>query len=108
MIVRCAVSASSVRNLVVLQPPSTASTCPLIHPEAADDRKKIAFATSSTVPMRVDGVMSPSAHVRVEAGEMLGRFGFPRNRWNDDAQYLSHGDRKRLDILMLDEPTAGM
>jgi branched-chain amino acid transport system ATP-binding protein len=61
---------------------------------------------------------TPCAQVRAEAEEILGRFGFLRNRWNDDAQYLSHGDRKRLefcvafatrpDILMLDEPTAGM
>jgi branched-chain amino acid transport system ATP-binding protein len=61
---------------------------------------------------------TPSADVRAEAEEILGRFGFSRSRWSDDARYLSHGDRKRLefcialatrpDILMLDEPTAGM
>jgi branched-chain amino acid transport system ATP-binding protein len=61
---------------------------------------------------------TPSAAVRDEAEEILSRFGFPRSRWDDEAQYLSHGDRKRLElsvalatrpeILMLDEPTAGM
>jgi branched-chain amino acid transport system ATP-binding protein len=61
---------------------------------------------------------TPTADVRREAEEILGRFGFPRTRWNDDARDLSHGDRKRLEfcitlasrpsILMLDEPTAGM
>jgi branched-chain amino acid transport system ATP-binding protein len=61
---------------------------------------------------------TPSAEVRAEAEEILERFGFPRSRWGDEAQYLSHGDRKRLEfcvtlatrpeILMLDEPTAGM
>ena len=61
---------------------------------------------------------TPSAPVRQEAEEILGRLGFARNRWHDEAQYLSHGDRKRLEfcvalatrpgILMLDEPTAGM
>ncbi|MBZ6078473.1 ABC transporter ATP-binding protein [Microvirga puerhi] len=61
---------------------------------------------------------TPAADVRLEAEEILERFGFPRSRWSDDAQYLSHGDRKRLefcialatrpDILMLDEPMAGM
>jgi branched-chain amino acid transport system ATP-binding protein len=60
----------------------------------------------------------PSAPVRAEAEEILARFGFSRSQWNDDARYLSHGDRKRLEfcialatrpeILMLDEPTAGM
>lgn len=61
---------------------------------------------------------TPSAEVRAEAEEILERFGFPRSRWGDEARYLSHGDRKRLEfcvtlatrpeILMLDEPTAGM
>lgn len=61
---------------------------------------------------------TPTAVVRLEAEEILGRFGFPRSRWSDDARYLSHGDRKRLEfclalatrpsILMLDEPMAGM
>lgn len=61
---------------------------------------------------------TPSAPVRAEAEEILERLGFPRRRWRDEAQYLSHGDRKRLEfcvalatrpeILMLDEPTAGM
>ena len=60
----------------------------------------------------------PSREVREEAEEILSRFGFARERWEDSAQYLSHGDRKRLEfcialgarpeILMLDEPTAGM
>lgn len=57
-------------------------------------------------------------HVRREAEELLERFGFARQAWEDEAQFLSHGDRKRLEfcvalatlpeILMLDEPTAGM
>ncbi len=61
---------------------------------------------------------TPSAEVRAEAESILDRLGFPRHRWEDEAQYLSHGDRKRLEfcvalatrpgILMLDEPTAGM
>jgi len=61
---------------------------------------------------------TPSQEVRAEAEEILSRFGFPQHRWGDEAQYLSHGDRKRLEfcvalatnpnILMLDEPTAGM
>jgi branched-chain amino acid transport system ATP-binding protein len=61
---------------------------------------------------------TPSAAVSAEAEEILERFGFARGRWEDEAQYLSHGDRKRLEfcvtlatrpeILMLDEPTAGM
>jgi len=60
----------------------------------------------------------PTAAVRAEAEEILERFGFARRRWHDEASYLSHGDRKRLEfcvalatrpeILMLDEPTAGM
>ena len=60
----------------------------------------------------------PTAAVREEAEDILQRLGFPRARWEDEAQYLSHGDRKRLEfcvalatrpgILMLDEPTAGM
>lgn len=60
----------------------------------------------------------PSLEVNTKAEEILGRFGFPRSRWSDEAQYLSHGDRKRLEfcvalatepsLLMLDEPTAGM
>ena len=60
----------------------------------------------------------PSREVRAEAEDILERLGFPRQRWEDEAQYLSHGDRKRLEfcvalatrpgILMLDEPTAGM
>ncbi|TKT78388.1 ABC transporter ATP-binding protein [Aquamicrobium sp. LC103] len=60
----------------------------------------------------------PSRDVQAEADEILDRFGFPRRRWNDEAGYLSHGDRKRLEfcvalatkpeVLMLDEPTAGM
>ena len=61
---------------------------------------------------------SLSATVRTDAEELLERFGFARARFYDEAQYLSHGDRKRLEfcialatrpqILMLDEPTAGM
>lgn len=61
---------------------------------------------------------TPSDEVRAEAEDILERLGFPRGRWEDEAQYLSHGDRKRLEfcvalatrpsILMLDEPTAGM
>lgn len=61
---------------------------------------------------------TPAVEVRAEAEEILSRFGFPRSRWDDEAQYLSHGDRKRLEfcvalatrptVLMLDEPTAGM
>ncbi|WP_342363709.1 ABC transporter ATP-binding protein [Terrarubrum flagellatum] len=61
---------------------------------------------------------TPADTVRIEAEEILERFGFARSRWSDEAQYLSHGDRKRLEfcvtlatrpeILMLDEPTAGM
>jgi branched-chain amino acid transport system ATP-binding protein len=61
---------------------------------------------------------NPSAEVRAEAEGILTQFGFARDRWNDEAQHLSHGDRKRLEfcitlatrpsILMLDEPTAGM
>lgn len=61
---------------------------------------------------------TPTVEVRTEAEEILSRLGFPRGRWHDEAQYLSHGDRKRLEfcvalatrpsILMLDEPTAGM
>ncbi len=61
---------------------------------------------------------TPTAEVRAEAEGILDRLGFPRARWHDEAQYLSHGDRKRLEfcvalatrpaILMLDEPTAGM
>lgn len=60
----------------------------------------------------------PSSEVRVESEEILERFGFPRTRWHGEAQFLSHGDRKRLEfcialatrpqVLMLDEPTAGM
>lgn len=60
----------------------------------------------------------PSAPVREEVEEILTRFGFAPDRWRDEARYLSHGDRKRLEfcialatrpeILMLDEPTAGM
>lgn len=56
--------------------------------------------------------------VRAEVESILDRFGFARGRWHDDAGDLSHGDRKRLEfyialagrpeILMLDEPTAGM
>lgn len=61
---------------------------------------------------------NPAVEVRAEAEEILDRFGFRQGRWRDDARYLSHGDRKRLEfcitfamrpgILMLDEPTAGM
>jgi branched-chain amino acid transport system ATP-binding protein len=61
---------------------------------------------------------TPASQVRAEAEEILERFGFARSRWHDEARYLSHGDRKRLEfcvalatqpgILMLDEPTAGM
>jgi len=60
----------------------------------------------------------PKPEVSAEAQEILSRFGFPQSRFKDEARYLSHGDRKRLefcitlatkpDILMLDEPTAGM
>lgn len=60
----------------------------------------------------------PSDAVRREAQEILESFGFERRRWSLDASTLSHGDRKRLEfavtlatrpeILMLDEPTAGM
>lgn len=60
----------------------------------------------------------PWPEVAAEAEELLDRFGFARHRWSDEAKFLSHGDRKRLefcitlatrpDILMLDEPTAGM
>lgn len=60
----------------------------------------------------------PKPEVAAEAREILERFGFAASRWTDEAKYLSHGDRKRLelcitlaarpDILMLDEPTAGM
>jgi len=60
----------------------------------------------------------PKAGVAAEAQDILNRFGFAPRRWADEAKYLSHGDRKRLefcitlatkpDILMLDEPTAGM
>jgi len=61
---------------------------------------------------------APTAEVRREVEELLSRFGFARSRWRSEAQYLSHGDRKRLEfcitlatrprILFLDEPTAGM
>ena len=61
---------------------------------------------------------TPSTEVQAEAEGILDRLGFPRDRWRDEARYLSHGDRKRLEfcvalatrpgILMLDEPTAGM
>lgn len=61
---------------------------------------------------------TPTPEVRKEAEGILEQLGFPRHRWEDEAQYLSHGDRKRLEfcvalatqpgILMLDEPTAGM
>jgi branched-chain amino acid transport system ATP-binding protein len=56
--------------------------------------------------------------VRREAEGLLERFGFTRRSWDEEAKFLSHGDRKRLEfcvalatlpqILMLDEPTAGM
>ncbi|WP_293865128.1 ABC transporter ATP-binding protein [uncultured Alsobacter sp.] len=61
---------------------------------------------------------TPMPEVRAEAEGILERLGFARSRWEDEAQFLSHGDRKRLEfcvalatrpgILMLDEPTAGM
>jgi len=60
----------------------------------------------------------PASFVREEAEEILGRFGFSPSGWSGEAQFLSHGDRKRLELaialatrpnlLMLDEPTAGM
>ena len=61
---------------------------------------------------------TPDTRVRAEAEAILDQFGFAARRWDDEARYLSHGDRKRLEfcvalatrpsILMLDEPTAGM
>jgi branched-chain amino acid transport system ATP-binding protein len=60
----------------------------------------------------------PAASVRAEAEEILDRFGFAPSMRGGVAQSLSHGDRKRLEfavalatrpnLLMLDEPTAGM
>ena len=55
---RFAMSASGLRYLVVVHPPSSASVCPLMYPPSSEARKYTAFATSSQVPSRWIGVIS--------------------------------------------------
>jgi len=55
---RSAVIAARSRYLVVVHPPSTAMVWPLMKLPSLDARKKTAPATSSTVPSRLNGVIS--------------------------------------------------